>query len=182
MTYLVGALLMFNKGSESVIPSVAGLVFGTMFFADVFRMRQWRWPRRLHKWCQTNILPFIDYSSGHGVQARPERRRSSSRLRSMLERRTASSSGANEGTPLHRTEIPFPENQPFPNERFGHQQPTGQLSHTSTEDSTPQVPLSTPDPEKVDRLMQMGFERDAIEQALAATDNNEEAAVHRLLQ
>lgn len=165
ITYLLGAVLLFNKGSESIIPGVSGLVFGLMFFADVFRMRKWRWPSRVHKWCERNIMPFVDHVS---PTARPPTRQA---------HRQAGARPA----PAVQTEQR--EWAPGPRQNARDQQPqTDSSQYAPVQEDISQIPRATPDESKVEQLMQMGFEREAIEEALAATDNNEEAAVHRLIQ
>eukprot|EP01138_Halocafeteria_seosinensis_P008971 gb/GECG01009169.1/.p1 GENE.gb/GECG01009169.1/~~gb/GECG01009169.1/.p1 ORF type:complete len:318 (+),score=27.27 gb/GECG01009169.1/:1-954(+) len=164
-TYLLGAVLLFNKGTESVIPGVSGLVFGLMFFADVFRMRKWRWPSRVHKWCERNIMPFVD-------SVTPNRRPAA--------RQHYGQMGTNHAPAVQTGETEWPA--PRQNVTEQPQEDARQQENTPVEEDVSQIPRATPDESKVQQLMQMGFEREAIEEALAATDNNEEAAVHRLIQ
>ena len=183
LTYLLGAQLLFNGGMSSVLPSLSGLLFGALYMSDALRLQRLTWPRAFRSFCRSWVAPIVDpdpnvaaasaspsgsspgangdaafgFGGGRGGGAGGDAAAVARMLRAAgtaANRRGGdAAAAAGNGAAPART-----------------QQPEGAYE------------MPPPDPAAVERLINMGFERVAVERAMRRAFNNENAAVNFLLE
>lgn len=172
----VGAWVALSRGMTTLIPALFGFLWAAVWHSDIVSVQHWRLPKAL-AWVGTNlVLPIIAsappgyHAQAERLQQEHQRAREEAVLRDF--RRWVDAQRQNGGIQLPGAGAgaggegggggggPQPEPMMPPHEA---------------------IPRAEPEPEKVQRLVDMGFDREMAERALADTHNNEEAAVARLV-
>ena len=164
---LLGFWTAWSRGISSLLPAALGLLWASVWSSDLVGMQRWSVPRPVVL-CGKALLPMIGsyppglYIEQHHRQQQQQQARGqelAQQLQALLAQhghggRRQAGQGAGVGAPG--------AGAPGNEGGFG-------------------MPRVEPDPAAVARLVEMGFPQDTVERALVETQNNEDAAVARLV-
>ena len=163
MAYLLAFQLLGCEGWRSILPSVVGYTLGKVYLAEVVPLHKLRLPRFLDSLC-SSLYPLVATTSPPGAAQRRRRR-----LRRQEERMQMGAGFGGAGQGGGEQLLPGANGWAAGGGGDGGGGFAG-------------MPTPPPPPEgAVTSLTSMGFSRAQALEALAATDNNVEAAANRLL-
>lgn len=210
ITYALGAQLALSGGLRSGVAAAAGLLFGALYLLDLCGCAsRLRCPQRCRRLGGAVFLSFWEATSPGEAAARAEAARAAraqaERDREQAEaqaiwQRLNGGQGAPRGVAGGRRAPGTPPIDPAAvaamvaalqagTAAAGNGAPAAQAAPARSPPATAagsrgiaDTELPAADPEALERLVGMGFDRAAAERALRAAFNNEEAAANRLLE
>lgn len=188
-TYILGLQLALNDGLQSLVPAAAGLAAGAMYRSDVLGLRRFLIPAPIAAAAETVCMPFLasDPPGAAAARRRAQQERMQALYQAQLARMgiapaAAAAGGAMRGTGALGRGAAGAGRGVGAGAAAAAPPVAGAPAMAPAAAEAALPPPPAPSEESVARLVGMGFGRDAVLAALRAAYNNEEAAVHRLLQ
>lgn len=157
--YALGLQLALSDGTRTLLPTLAGAVFGLIYISDALRLQALTWPRPLRGLCRRTLGAVLDSdppapaSAAAGAGAR----------------RGGRGGGAGYGRDEDDAAAAIAAVAAM----------RGRQGGAGAAEALPQGP--PPDPAAIERLCGLGFERAQVERALREAFGDENAAANRLL-
>lgn len=209
ITYALGAQLAASGGLRSAVAAAAGLLFGALYLLDLCGCAsRLRCPQGCRRLGGAVFLSFWEATSPGEAAARAEAARAA-RAQAERDREQAEAQaiwqrlngqGGPRGAAAARRGPGAPPIDPAAVAAMVAALQAGTVAAANGAAAAPPAPARSPsaaaagsrgaadaelpaaDPEALERLVAMGFDRSAAERALRAAFNNEEAAANRLLE
>lgn len=182
MTYAVGLQLALSDGRRSLLPALAGLLFGAVYMADALRLQRLRWPGALRACCRRTLLPVLDGGGTTGSAAGANGPASRGRAGGARRRVAATDDDDDEAVRRFLAQAGVGGGNAAAAAAAAGDGPVGfggLGAGLGAGGGGAAIPV---DPAAVDRLVgALGFPRDAVERALRESFGDENAAANRLL-